>query len=1655
MMRKMRQVLALLLTAVMIVTVPTAAFGTPISDGVQAKGSVDIVQSVHNEGKGIYKLTATASTHVANDLTFAVSMSYDNTVVQPVRGDGQILNIEDESREERAFKKDCGIDPNDEYAAYFSRIGVRWVVDDTNHRTAFTLTMATTNYENGTSIATGMVMGEFYFKIKEGKGLNKGSFRIETPDYTDSQISRLFGDVNEQDAITLGLKTGVGQEIEKLLYGSKQYEDSLKASLTYDNNGEDVVKSLEISADTNQTIQVPALGATNTLDLDATAKGIYGDTMLGVGVVWVMSDTISGVTIDPETGVITVDYTAQSGNLVVTATAIGTTVSDTVNISIQRGGTALAKVTLSQASIEVAGGEAGDQTITAAAFDQYGAPCSGGTWSVAGSDAGNVTIDPASGVVTVKSKAKVGTYRVTVTKGGACAEATFQVTHTASIAKSLTILKGSADCASDAISKPVSGAAKAVTYTAKVLDQFDEVMERAQVVWSVKGTLPSNVTQKDGTIGVPANAVNGQFSLVATVKDSGISDTCQITITSINGDWSSITATTAAVAYGAKNRDLITGTASTQLKYSLDGVGEKFLTGAYAVVSGEAIQGAGTKKVRVNFTADNSESNGEYKNVVLTKEFNVTIAKKPIAVRVTDTDKIYGSANPVFGCTYSSDTLVGTDTEKDLAIDFNCEADATTDVGNTTLTIKPKKLTVGNGTIAITKVYDGTTGAGLLTGALVHNGVNGDQLTVTASAPTAYPNAQVGAGYSATFTITLGGSKAANYTLGEEGAAPITTGTGTLTSAAITPKALTITGATVEDKAYVYNGSKAATIAGVTFSGLMAGETLALGTDYKVTNATFASESVGQNIQVTATIALTTTEKAKHYSLADSALQTTGNIVKSTTEITGIEGKAQVLSSDYDKKSETTYTFDLKTLQIGATDILNIRYGAVSIAENTGGMIATNPTPTIENGILTFTVVPKAKDTTAKIAVVIKSDNYGDSRATITVTSMDKALVSNGMVFKDGEATYNGKTQTYEKATASGEGVNTVKPLLYTYTTENGQLKDNKPWGVGTYRVKAVYEDDKNYGEKTATFTITKASLRITAHDNTIVYGEMPTAKGVTYGGFVNGETETVLEGTLGYQYSYNQYGNVGDHYTITPTGYRAKNYEISYVPGNLTVRIKPLQVAAGTYQVAKAYDGTTTAGTPSGALSLTGLENNDVVTVTVGDVGAYKDKKASKNQSVPLSNLTLSGEKRGNYQLENTTFDLGTAVITPKVISNVTKGDYTITKEYDGTTTAGTPSGNLTMTEVIAGDQLGIATTVGTYDNKDVGTAHSVVVTLGNLTGDDCENYSKNSTLTTVTITNAAITRAAYKYTVSESQEIKEGSTLSAITVAPTRGTGKNGESISMVTRWYTDSGRTIEATDHVFDSLKGGEEITLYWSGKTSDTNYQQTAKTGEALFKIVEGNTQTFAEGFTEDVSKTYGDTAYTKGATLTVGTGTITYASSNKDVATVEATTGEVTLHKAGKAKITATAAAVPGAFVATEISYKLNVEQREVGLTWSGDSNLTYDNKAKAVIATVNNIVGGDTVNVTVQGGNAVNAGVYTAKGTALSNPNYKLPDSPEKSYTIAKADREFQIDHTEKILVGDELYFTIKGTTETDLDKSFQPAFKSSTTTVAAVNNSG
>ena len=266
------------------------------------------------------------------------------------------------------------------------------------------------------------------------------------------------------------------------------------------------------------------------------------------------------------------------------------------------------------------------------------------------------------------------------------------------------------------------------------------------------------------------------------------------------------------------------------------------------------------------------------------------------------------------------------------------------------------------------------------------------------------------------------------------------------------------------------------------------------------------------------------------------------------------------------------------------------------------------------------------------------------AQTTLTVTAKD--AVYTGVAYT--EANLN-KTSNLDTAPT------------YTYYTDNNGAKDTAletaPVNTGTYWVEGSIAATTNYSAVTSEavkFQITKAPLTIKANDKTITYGDAAANNGVEYDGLVNSEVGATVVTGLDYDYTYQQYGNVGE-YVITPKGATAANYDITYQPGKLTVNQKEVGLtwsgAENLYYNGQAKNVTATA---------TGPLNGDVIAVTVTGgketaVGNYTAKATA-----------LTGEKAGNYKLPaaatksyaiQSALDASSLTVTPNTVTATIDG--------------------------------------------------------------------------------------------------------------------------------------------------------------------------------------------------------------------------------------------------------------------------------------------------------------------------------------------------------------------------------------------------------------
>lgn len=336
----------------------------------------------------------------------------------------------------------------------------------------------------------------------------------------------------------------------------------------------------------------------------------------------------------------------------------------------------------------------------------------------------------------------------------------------------------------------------------------------------------------------------------------------------------------------------------------------------------------------------------------------------------------------------------------------------------------------------------------------------------------------------------------------------------------------------------------------------------------------------------------------------------------------------------------------------------------------------------------------------------------------------------------DKELTYSGVEQKGESE-VTFTGLLTGHKATITYNPAKGTTVNT--YNNGSFGTDLKVTDDAGsdvtvgYSLKTTTagkLTIKPAPLTVTAKDKTIKYGDEAANDGVTYEGFVNSETASVLGGTLSYAYktkedgsgnAYTKTSPVGTYYII-PSGLTSANYDITFKAGKLTVSNSPVVIgddddpsATATIEVSPkefTYNGKD----QKPEVKITLKDGNKDIPATEYDV-KYKDAKGtamSDTKNAGTYTLEIANKEGADYAFSGKT--TASYTIKQKALTVTAKAktigygseasnngvEYSGFVEGESETTAGVFSGTLAYTYNSKEDGTGSAYTkespVGTY---------------------------------------------------------------------------------------------------------------------------------------------------------------------------------------------------------------------------------------------------------------------------------------------------------------------------------------------------------------------
>ena len=385
-----------------------------------------------------------------------------------------------------------------------------------------------------------------------------------------------------------------------------------------------------------------------------------------------------------------------------------------------------------------------------------------------------------------------------------------------------------------------------------------------------------------------------------------------------------------------------------------------------------------------------------------------------------------------------------------------------------------------------------------------------------------------------------------------------------------------------------------------------------------------------------------------------------------------------------------------------------------------------------------------------------------------------------------------------------------------------------------------------------------------------------------------------------------------------------------------------------------------------SGAVIAGKLDEDDLTVSALGTILFL-----NVGETPVIISYTLGGAAAGNYTLAKEGQQETPMVnILPKPVT--VSGITAVNKPYDGTTEATLDYTNALIDGGSCSDWLAVTAT-GAFADKNVGDNKTVTISDLKLVGEGAKNYR--------------LEESGQQTTASASITAKEVGLIWTNT---------------RLTYTGEEQKPTVTVT-----GLVEGEACTVTVTGEQTNAGADYTATAGglSSNYKLPENKTVTFKiSKATPDITVEptasaiiYGQTLANSNLSGEAGGVAGNFVWKDSTVAPVvsdsQTTEYDVVFTPTDTAN-----------YYEVERKLKLTVEQKEVGLTWSG-TPLTYNGSAQAPAAEATGLVNNDVIGVTVSGAQT-NAGTYTATASALTGDkvgNYKLPAANTLTFAIGKA----------------------------------------------------
>lgn len=332
----------------------------------------------------------------------------------------------------------------------------------------------------------------------------------------------------------------------------------------------------------------------------------------------------------------------------------------------------------------------------------------------------------------------------------------------------------------------------------------------------------------------------------------------------------------------------------------------------------------------------------------------------------------------------------------------------------------------------------------------------------------------------------------------------------------------------------------------------------------------------------------------------------------------------------------------------------------------------------------TYTSIPPTAPGAYTVKVESGNPNYtltGTTTATLTIsTPSSKTDVSeNDVVVAPTSLVYDGSAKSYA---ASYEGISEWSIVYYD---SDGAKMDSAPVNAGDYTVTINGAGESSYASIMKEFSITPASLTITADDKSIYVGDALPEYTYTVSGLAEKDTESVITTKPTMTCSAAD-ANTANTYTITASGADAgENYTITYVNGTLTVSRRSSGGGGGSSNSSNTTTETVTNKDGSTTTTVT-----DKKTGTVTETTKYKDGstlvvETKKDGTVTTTETAANGVKVKT--VDEPGEDVTAAVTIPRSV-----GTATVTIPADttpGTVAVDTKTGEIVKLSVPTEDGM------------------------------------------------------------------------------------------------------------------------------------------------------------------------------------------------------------------------------------------------------------------------------------------------------------------------------------------------------------------------------